>query len=503
VALLASDEAAGAGWAQEVALGLARSWSSGTHAVTLVDAAIERPSLHRYLSLPNTEGLAEALAQGGVGMRGPAAVEDGRYGLLTAGSSRDDPEETFTPEAWSAASAALTDDGSLVLAYVSASAAGVGAVVASATDIVVLADVGDELPPELASDARLIAVLGIAGGPRGTEPDAAEEDPLEEWVDPLAALGSMEEPTPEVPVEPVAFGNDPTLQIDDDDDHQASEDESWEEIDAVLETAPEVPVELPLTAEAPAPLPRTGGKARAHLTAIIVTSVLLIFSVVAVISVLQRNRNKGPSDAVATDAAIEPPPAAGGGGAPPTSAAAGSDAATRVPTVAPSNPTPRYSIALAAYGDPGLAASRLRAVRRKAPGQLFTLAPIRVGDRVFLRLLAGVASDSLGATRAAAELSQSLGESSAPWMIRQTPMAFLLGSEPTLDGADARVRALSEEGISAYLLSVDLDDGTVQYRVYAGAYANAGEASELSARLGAAGEPTDRFEERIGAKPTR
>lgn len=81
--------------APEIAIGLARAWSGTGAFVTLVDAALLTPALHRALSVDNETGLSDALLFGSSFRSVAQLLEGGRFRLVTAGSATADPEHTF------------------------------------------------------------------------------------------------------------------------------------------------------------------------------------------------------------------------------------------------------------------------------------------------------------------------------------------------------------------------------------------------------------------------
>jgi cell division septation protein DedD len=116
-------------------------------------------------------------------------------------------------------------------------------------------------------------------------------------------------------------------------------------------------------------------------------------------------------------------------------------------------------------------------------GLLVLIAPVSVNGRVFHRVLLGPATDSASAEALATRVAQEVGISRSEWIVRATPVAFLLGEIPNQDAATRRVAVLRGLNVQAYMLAVDFADGSVRYRVYAGAYADSEEASYLQSHL--------------------
>jgi hypothetical protein len=72
---------------------------------------------------------------------------------------------------------------------------------------------------------------------------------------------------------------------------------------------------------------------------------------------------------------------------------------------------------------------------------------------------------------------------------------------PELEAAWRRVEVLASLEIPAYVLAVDFDDGSVRYRVYAGAYAEESEGVGLARLLQEVGLSAPALTDRIGRVP--
>jgi len=142
-----------------------------------------------------------------------------------------------------------------------------------------------------------------------------------------------------------------------------------------------------------------------------------------------------------------------------------------------------FTVALAAYQDLATATSHVETLAARTSDHLFILAPVEVGGTIFHRVLAGFAPDSAAASRLSGALSLALGESSEPWIVRDAPLAFEVARSPVRDVAIEYRDAVRALDLPAYLLGVDMSDGTVDYRVYVGAYSFEAESSHLRSLL--------------------
>ena len=146
-------------------------------------------------------------------------------------------------------------------------------------------------------------------------------------------------------------------------------------------------------------------------------------------------------------------------------------------------PAARFTVTMSAYRDVAMATSRAEALVARASDHLVILVPIEEGGSVFHRLQAGVAPDSTTAAQISDELSQTLNQPSASWIIREAPLAFEVVRSPSLAVATERRDQVATRAIPAYVLGVEMSDGSVEYRVYVGAYADEGESSHMRSIL--------------------
>lgn len=185
--------------------------------------------------------------------------------------------------------------------------------------------------------------------------------------------------------------------------------------------------------------------------------------------------------------------------APPVGGAVGpSMAAGPAEPVAPPAP---FSLALAAFQDAAAARALVDEVESALPGSLVLAVPVDVQGRLLHRVLVGALADSTDALEMAGRLAAALGADPAEWVPRRTAGAFQLGEVLDRSAARRRAQVLADLEIPAYVLAVPYSDGSVRYRVYAGAFADEAEASRLSALLVERGLSGATFSDRIGHLP--
>ncbi len=161
-----------------------------------------------------------------------------------------------------------------------------------------------------------------------------------------------------------------------------------------------------------------------------------------------------------------------------------------------------YSVSLGSYQAADFAATRVAALRATVPGVLFTSVPVDVDGYVIHRILAGAVADSASAAALAETVGESLGAPSFEWGLRPTPFAFLVDEHETRADAERTAQELSDLSIPAYVLALDLSDGSTRFRVYVGAFEDAREASHLSTRLESLNVQPAQFTHRAGRAPS-
>lgn len=189
-----------------------------------------------------------------------------------------------------------------------------------------------------------------------------------------------------------------------------------------------------------------------------------------------------------------------------TAAAEASEAEAPVATMAAPPPAEvveplPFSVALGSYQDGATAEAMVSGLTEQVPGVLFITVPVTVDGTLVHRVLAGPAADSAGAVQLAESVAATAGLDPSGWVARWTPLAFQLGEMPERSAAQRRAGVLEELGVPAYVLAVPYADGSVRFRVYAGAYADASEASYLSGLLDERGLSSASLSDRTGRLP--
>jgi hypothetical protein len=177
IAVVASEQAVASGWAGTAALDLARAWSRRGEKVILADGALDDPTLHRLAEIENVEGLSDAALFGASVRKVARQVNGESFFLITAGTAVADANTVPGSSRWGTLVAGFEEAGVKLLVFVRDGDTGARAFVSSASDIVVLADRGEQAPGVVRG--REVSVWAVTGpGVAG----AAEARPPVEWT---------------------------------------------------------------------------------------------------------------------------------------------------------------------------------------------------------------------------------------------------------------------------------------------------------------------------------
>lgn len=473
VAVIASVELVGVGWAVSVATELARVWAGRRPGVVLVDTDLARPRLHHAVRVDNAVGLAEVLRGEAPVASATRVVDEDRLFCVPAGNAPEDPGQGFDPARWSRLCDAFSEAGVTVVAYVPASATWIGNVLETATDIVELTEQHRSLdwPREGAPPVR--AVLG-----------------------PMPLIRPPSDPTGRA-----RAGSAPLLGFDldhgEDDGDDAGEDlaPSQDErsdgggVSAGGATVGELSVDgVPSGAAAAESMPagpttgtrnararRGSGRSR---TAVTVLALILVLALGAW-AAIRLGSGARPSSAEA---------AGSSGGAAPGTVVSGTVAPRPVP------PNADFSVAVASYADAERAEERRERLAGLVPALPWFVAPVEIDGAAYHRVMGGLVADSAAALALGSELAREGRGGIGQWIARPTGWVLDFGEHTDLPAAEREVERIRDEGIPAQLAEVRFTDQTVRYRIYAGGYRDETEASYLAGVAEAAG---------LGARPAR
>jgi hypothetical protein len=531
VAIVATEAAVAAGWAGQVAVELAGAWTGSGARTVLADAGIHHPQLHRTVGAPNAEGLVDALRWGASVKRVVQRPDGQSFFLITAGTAVADGGELLAGPQWPALCAGFVEAGVTLAVFVPGHDPALAGVLEQAGEVIVLAPAGEDVAGVVgARAAQVLAVLGRGSGgdPPALEPSPAavvepdagtDPGPQEAWLPPDFSGAAEPEPEPfsaadfvpgdDDDIAEAAGGRDVSERshlagVTDDEaaDPLASaaapepmddgpDPEPWtdpldpvERGDPLLGEATGAPAayesvptfeQIVEDTEGQAPrLTPSGGRSRGVLWIL-----LLVLAAMAVLVAGWFGYIQIPFIT----------PESGGASELPTQAASATLAA---PPPVVEGDLLAYSLAVGSFQDENSAQGLARALSASVPGVLFVSVPLQVQGVTVHRVLAGQAGDSASALAMGSQIAAESTLDPSSWVPRPTPLAFQLGETPTAAAALRRVEALVPMGIPAYVLAVPYSDGSTRFRVYAGAFSDAAEASYLQGLLverGLAGSP--------------
>ncbi len=451
VTLIVAPDVIQSSWSPAAAVAVARAWSDQGHRVVLFDLSLTNPVLHDALGLPNAVGIVDLVLRGASIPAVAQQAGSAGFQFVAVGTPVDDPTEVTLTEGWSTFVDEVGHAQATVLFYVPADLPGVDALVARSSATLLLA--GDPTEAEWVAQSfaldevsGLVAERGEAPSPAAEPPDTSEADSNE-----LAFLAA----TP---------GGDGEREAEATVVHEPVEKfEPEARREAQREAQPEAQPE-PDTRVAPEPLeepePRVIPWRPAAVGTMVGVGALVLWKMMF-----------APDDALSPPVPVETPQTT-------TTSEASSE---------PSEPDPQqaYSLTLAAYGSGDAAGRQAQGLAQRRPDLLFIVAPVRVADRVYHRVLVGPAADSLGAERLRASLAETLGGDGASWIVRPTPLAFDFGEFDSTQAAAERVAEIGSAGIGAYYFEVSRSAAPM-FRVYAGAYESPAEAEVMRGALDAA-----------------
>lgn len=451
VAVIASVELVGVGWAVSVATELARVWAGQRPGVVLVDTDLARPRLHHAVRVDNSVGLAEVLrGEAPVGSATRVVDEDHLF-CVPAGNAPEDPVQGFDPVRWSRLCDAFSGAGVTVVAYVPASATWIRDVLDTATDVVEL-----------------------------TEQHRSLDWPREEAPPVRAVLGPM--PLLRPPSDPTGKSravSAPLLGFDVDHDEKEDED-LGEELDPSTDERSDgggVSVSA-VTAGLPARVRRTPARREHSRAPVTVLALILILALGAWAAIqLGTRAPTSPAEAVGSSAAAAPD------------------------VVVPATVTPRpvppnadFSVAVASYANADRAEERRARLAGVVPAIPWFVAPVELDGTAYHRVMGGLVADSSAALALGAELAREGTGGIGEWIARRTGWVLDFGEQEDRAKAEQELQRIRSEGIPAQLAEIRFTDQTVRYRIYAGGYRDAAEASYLVGLAEAAG---------LSARPVR
>jgi hypothetical protein len=169
-------------------------------------------------------------------------------------------------------------------------------------------------------------------------------------------------------------------------------------------------------------------------------------------------------------------------------------ATTRTSTASREGELLNYSVNVKAFPSLSAAVEQLREERLKFPSTTYFISPEEIQGVVYFKILAGLTSDTLTASRLRETLvragSIEADDVAGSWSLLQaTPLAFDLGEFPTREAAMLAADSLLTLGIPTYPVLVPYSDGSHSWQLYGGAYRDNYNAEQMERMLMEAGLP--------------
>ncbi len=470
-------------WAQQAAIGLARALAGGPRPVVLVDLDFEGASLHERLNEANGEGLANALLFGASLERVTLRPAGEAFEFVPPGAFAPDPSELLTDPGWVRLLAELATRNALLLAWAPVGTPGLNVLAERIQAVVVLAE-ENEVAATVALMPESIRVEGMI---RPAPPVSLELTPVPqpepEPVPPAppAATPEASLPAPEAEAAPTravveAAAADATAPImsaaDEVERIRLPKDEAREALMAELRARQRVAARAGAgdgdkaadgtQGEDSVVVTREPAPPRNYRTWFIGVGALLLIVILSALGgmLLGGGPTKSPQTLPPVNASGPPEPAGEILG---------------------------YSVAVESYDRQTRAQNRADTLALAEPNVSFYLAPVRVDQDLYFRVLAGPFTDSLTAAREMHTLvDRGLKTANSPTDIRSTPLAFLIGRYDTRDEALQKMNELKTT-VPSYVVEVPYSRGPMHYHVYAGAFAGETEALVMRDMLKHAG----------------
>lgn len=440
VVVVATTKAQEDSWAINATVDIAKSWSEAGRRVVLADTVLGAPTLHECLQTDNTEGVTDTVLFGSSVRHVAKQTDLGGFFFITAGTAAADPAAVLASERWARVSRGFVEAGVTLVTYIGSKSDGKSVLLDMATDVVLLVRSTEDAWSALdGTPAPIRAVMGPAAT---TSSDMPPLDDMAGALDPLEAVEEEE--------------------VDDD----------------FAEPAHPAPEATIIGASRAGSAPAAHGSRRSALLVLILLSLGIVGA--ASLGWVQIPGISPERTSPPVEQGLTPAPR------------------STLPTV--TTTTLAYSVAIGSFQDPDVAATRAAAISGM-PGILLSVVPVMIDGTVFYRLLAGPAVDSASAEELADRIAAETGADRTGWLVRETPLAFLLEQTADIGSATARIDELRGLDVPAYLLAVDFSDGGTAYRVYAGAYADEREASYLLTHLETQGLDNATLSPRRGRLP--
>jgi hypothetical protein len=166
VVLAATPFARTDGWANRAGVLIAGEWAREGLRIFLMDLALEDPSLHEAIGLPNGEGVSDAFLFGASVQHIAKPALDNAIFFAPAGAPPADPEEVLGHPRWNDLAGGFSEADATLLLFLPTDIQGAGKILSRATDIIFLAARGESADDHLGpASIKVVTTLGPLGTP--------------------------------------------------------------------------------------------------------------------------------------------------------------------------------------------------------------------------------------------------------------------------------------------------------------------------------------------------
>jgi hypothetical protein len=504
VLLAVGARAQRSGWSAVTAVELADELATRGESVVLADLSLNSPELHVTLGIDNEEGLTDVFVFGASFQHVMRTVPGKAFRLIPASPFTPDAAEVLTHARWGGLFEELAAKQNTLLIYLPVDVEGAAAFSDRVGHTIILADADevDEVKAILSDDADVIEVKSPRPLPSPEpEPEIVREP----------------EPDPERVRERVLSRDEEfeKIRIPKDSARDALIADLRARQRAALMAPPPQMTPLPEEGAAlvrPMMIARPAGappppvfKLRAmHPTPRKPTrwftwllTMLLLVSLVAGVWHYRSAATEWWAKRSGSQAVERSGGQAIGG---PAVRRSGGQAVPTSRTIAPSKGEKLpYSVAVASYQVMNLADEQVKTLARSDRDLSFYVAPVAVQGATFFQVMAGPLRDSTTALATRDTLiARKIKIVPTGRDVLTTPLAYLLGEYTTRGEAESKQKDAAQKGVPSYVVEIKAENGSTQYKLYAGAYTGPGDAEFMRPILKAAGLP-DNLVERTGS----
>lgn len=433
-------------WAAEVAIALSSGWARQGRRIVLADLHLEDPLLHHDLGVPNLEGIVDIFLYGASLSRSARPVRDGSFFLIPAGTYTTDLEEIYRHPRWKKLVAGFRGTNATLVLFAPAEGIDLAAVAQWCSEVAMLGTV----PPSIRSEVERLGMElsgtiepPLAGRPASNDSESGTE---------AALLGSTGVVDPDVAEEtPIPS---PAAGVDD-----GSVGTALGSLDFELELPP--PPARRRSTQWGVPGLVWG------LLALIVIGIAGYALLTLRPSLLTPTELTFPEATLPDSAALLPAP-------------------RRVGALLP------YSVQVKAFTSFAAAQAEVEREERRLGDISLFISPEEIQGILYYKILAGLSTDTLGATRLRDRLvevgSVDPEDAAGSWSLLQfTPLAFDLGEFSSKEEASVHADSLGAQKIPAYRAEVPYSDGSRRWQLYGGAFRDSTSASGMGRLLAGAG----------------